>query len=246
MFSVFGLVMTIFIVFIVGGGIGYLVWLKTRPKKETWTAKVYQLGEGIRFPDVDDKGRVLGNVKLQDLRPYAKDVIEKVEKDTGITIFRLVKMNKVVPAIESDVVDYWGSDNREVSVLLQKDGCTLLKKGYDKVSGEAIFRPLPHSRVNIVKGEMAIRKDRLKKEKDILEAISPWIIAGICVMGLVSIAYVLGSTYVQMSQNNAEAAKSVADMTGELVELEKMRYSITPASTGTAGVQSSGAITVPE
>jgi hypothetical protein len=246
MVSVFGMVMTMFIVLFVGGGVAYLFWVKTRPKKETWMAKVYQLGEGIRHPDIDDNGRVVSDLKLQDLRPYAKDVIEKIEKDTGITIFKLVKLHKVVPAIESDVVDYWGNDHREVSVLLHKDGCTLLKKGYDKVSGEAIFRPLPHSRVNIIKGEMAIRKDRLKKEKDILEAISPWIIAGICVMGLVAIAYVLGSSYVQMSNNNADAAKAVAQANTALLELEKLRYTVTPTTNNNLGQQTPGAIIIPE
>ena len=54
---------------------------------------------------------------------------------------------------------------------------------YDKVTGEAIFSPLSHSRINLIKGEMAIRKDRLHKEKDILQAITPWILqAFVCLV----------------------------------------------------------------
>ena len=176
MVNVVGLMVAVFIVVAMGGGIGYFLWIKSRPKKESWIAKVYQLGEGIRPPQLNDKGEIVSDLKLQDLRPYRTDTLEKVEKGTGITVYRLVTMNKVTPAVTSDVVEYWGEGKREVSILLHEDGCTLLKKGYDKVTGEAIFNPLSHSRINLIKGETAIRKDRLQKEKDIHKAIHLYIL----------------------------------------------------------------------
>jgi len=209
MVNLVGLVIGTLVVCIVGGSIGYLLWLKTRPAKETWHAKIYQLSDGIRPPRTKD-GVIVGDIPLQDLRPYATDVLEKVEKDKGIIVYRLQKLNKATPAVESDVVEYWGEGKREISVLMHKGGCTLLKKGYDKESGEAIFDPLPHSRINLIKSEMAIRKDRLAKEKDILQAITPWIVTGICMLGLVAIAYVQINGYIQISEDLEATSDNMA------------------------------------
>ena len=185
---------------VVGGGVFYFLYLKTRPKKETWSAKVYQIGEGVREPKRNKKGEIITPFKIQDLRPYATDILEKIDKEPGITIYRLQKLNKTTPAVTGDVVDYWGEGKKEVMVLLHKGSCTLLKKGYAKETGEIIFDPLSHSRINIIKGEMAIRKDRLTKEKDILQAITPWIVAGICMLGLVALAYIMVEGFIQISE----------------------------------------------
>lgn len=187
----------------VGGGGGYLIWLATRPKKETWIARIYQLGSGVRKSKTD-------KISLSDLKPYAMDVLEKVIKKNG-EFYRLVKLNKTTPAVESDCVDYWGENKREVNVLFEKSGCTLLRKGYDKVSGEIIFDPLNHSRVNLIKGEVAIKKDRLHKEKDILQAISPWIVAGILMFGLFGLTWLVVSGLVEISDNGLLAAEIMAD-----------------------------------
>lgn len=220
---------------IVGGGIGYFLYLKTRPKKETWTAEVYQLGEGIRDPTIKD-GKVISELRLNDLRPYAQDTLEKVEKENGITLYRLQKLNKTTPAVTGDVVDYWGEGKKKVTVLMHKGGCTLLKKGYEKKSGEIIFNPLPHSRINIIKGEMSIRKDRLQKEKDILVAITPWVIAGICMLGLIAIAYVEIEGFIKISEN----IKDVELGACEKIDMDKIKEMVlnreTPTPT-TPGVQ---------
>jgi len=194
------IIATIFVT-IIGGGGAYLIYIKTRPKKETWKANIYQLGKGVTPPERDKDGKVISDVSLKDLIPYAKDTLEKVEKAHGITIYRLQRLNKTTPAVESGVVDYWGVDKKEVNVLLEKGGCTLLRKGYDYKSGNLIFDPLSHSRINLIKGEMAIRKDRLQKEKDILQAITPWIVAGIMALALVAIAYIMISGFVKISDN---------------------------------------------
>ena len=55
------------IVTLLGGGIAYFLWLKTRPKKETWIARVWRLGEGIRQPLIDKKGNMLSELKLHEL-----------------------------------------------------------------------------------------------------------------------------------------------------------------------------------
>jgi len=220
MVNLFAIVAGSAIVFITGGVIGYLIWLKTRPKKATWIAKVYQLGEGIRPPLKNKEGKVISDIKLQDLRFLGYDVLEKIERGPGSQIlYRLQKLKKTTPAPEADTIEILG-DKRGVDVLLVKDGCTLLKKGYDSVGGRAIFNPLPHSRTNIIKSEMTERKARLQSEKDILTAITPWIVAGICMFGLIAITYVSVSGYIEMSKNIEEGYKEFADA---MVQVERMR-----------------------
>jgi len=191
---------TVFVT-IIGGGTAYLIYVKTRPKKEIWKAKIYQLGKGVTPPEKDKDGNIISDVSLKDLIPFATDTLEKIEKAHGIIIYRLQKLNKATPAVESGVVDYWGPNKKEVHVLLEKGGCTLLRKGYDYKSGNEVFNPLTHSRINLIKSEMAIRKDRLQKEKDILQAITPWIVAGIMALALVAIAYIMISGFVKISDN---------------------------------------------
>ena len=108
----------------------------------------------------------------------------------------------------------------KVSVLWQKDGCTLLKKGYDDKTGQLIFDPLPHSRTNIIKGELTERKGRLQQEKDILQAITPWIVAAICMFGLIAITYVSISGFIEISENIEEGNKELADA---MVMVERAR-----------------------
>lgn len=201
MVNMIGLIVITFIVIGIGGGGFYLLYLKTRPKKETWMARIYQLGGGVRELEKDKEGNIISKIKLSELVPYARDTLEKIEKDPGITIYRLQKLNRVTPAVEGNVVEYWGEGKKEVSVLKSKDGYTLLRKGYDRETGDLIFNPLPHSRVNLIKSEMAIRKDRLHKEKDILMAITPWVIAGICMISLIGIAYITVEGYIKISEN---------------------------------------------
>jgi len=227
-----GIVVIVAIVTIVGGGGGYLFWVFTRPKKQTWIAKVYQLGKGVREPIKDKKGNILSELKLQDLIPYAKDILHKVDKEYGTTFYELQKLKKTTPAPEDGTVEYWGKKKKEVSVLYQKDGCTLLKKGYDKITGEEVFDPLPHSRVNIIKGEMGLRKNRLHAKKDILEAISPWIVAGIVIMGLIGIAYIQSEAYIKVSENlktvMEESNKQFAEFEAQQTKIEELKQGIEP------------------
>jgi len=207
--ALIGIVVATIIIISLGGGGFYLFWLRTRQKKETWNAKIYQLSSGIRKP-LDQQGRLRSDINLQDLRPYALDTLEKVEKDHGITIYRLQKLNKVTPPVDSASVDYWGEGKKEVSLVLIGDSLTILKKGYDKESGEMIFDPMPHDRVNIIKSETAIRKERHLKEKDIVAAITPWVMMGIMVFAVLGNAYISGSAAVKISENNKAAAQNYA------------------------------------
>ena len=220
------------IVTIIGGGAGYLIWLKTRPKKQAWRAKVYQLSEGIREEDIkDNDGNVITSLKLKELKPYHKDVVERIVKEHGMVVFRLQKLNKVIDCVNESDVEYWGEGKSEVSVLIDKGSCTLLKKGYDFERGQIIYNPLPHSRINVIKSEISIRKERIQKEKDILQAITPWIVTGVCVLGLIAIAYVLINGFVEVSENVNEGVLTIQEMQDDLlaqqIKIEQIRSGTT-------------------
>ena len=225
MVSITAIVITSFIIMTVGGGLGYLIYLKTRPKKEVWIAKVYQLGKGVKPPVQNDKGEVVSDLRLNDLIPYSKDFIEKIEKDHGVIVYRLQKMNLAVPAIKSSVVEFWGKDQSEVHCLYHDSEIALLEKGYDNKTGKEIFHPIGQTKMNMITSNIAIRKDRLTQTKDVLSAITPWIVAGICMLGLVSIAYFNISGFIEMSDNLESAARINAD---NIVEVERIRTGVTP------------------
>ncbi len=229
------LVMCVVIAF-VGGGF-YLLWVKTRPKKQTWIAHVYQLGEGIRQPRKDKHGEVISTLEIQDLHEYAIDTLEKVEKDTGITVYRLVNLGKVVPAVTNDVVSNWGPGKKIVNVLLHEDTCTLIKKGYNKQVGEIIFEPLSHDRVNMIKGEMSIRKDRLQSSKDILQAITPWIVTGMSMLALVAIATIMMQGLVNINDEQVKTAKLLDGTAKDLVEAQRLIYGVQRPEANPVGPQ---------
>lgn len=196
------------LVVIIGGGGGYLIWLKTRPPKPTWNARVFQLAEGVKEKTIE--GHI---IKLQELRPYLLDVVEKVDKDEGIILYRLQRLKIPTPPIEGDVVDVWGGHaNREVNILLHKGSCTILKRSYDKATGEMIFDPMPHSRINLMRSEIIMRKKRLESDKDIITAITPWIVAGICAIALVAVSYFMIDGFIKISDNNVGIAKENNDL----------------------------------
>lgn len=227
MVSIISVCIVTAVISIVGGAIGYFVWLKTRPKKETWIAEVYQLSEGTREPSERT------GLQLQDLKPYARDVLERIEKGAGhADIYNLQKIKKTTPAVEGDVSEYWGEGKRKVTVLYHRGSCTLLKKGYDKITGEIIFNPLSHGRISLIKNEMAMRQDRLQKEKDILQAITPWIVAGVLGLAMVAVAYIMISGYIEISENHERAMSSQLErekvISNNELQVERLRQGTIP------------------
>ena len=202
-FAIVGVTLGVCILGIAGG---YFIWFKSRPSKMTWTAEVYQAGEGIKPFVKDQDGCIISKVHRSEIKAYTRDVIEKIEKGQS-TIYQLVKMKKTVPAVTNDCVDYWGPKDKRVAVLLEGDTCTLMKKGYDRTASEVLFHPMQHDRINMIKSEIALRKDRNHSKKDILVAISPWVITALCMITLMGIAYTIGGSYVEISENLKDSVK---------------------------------------
>jgi len=211
MVNILGIIIVTVIVAVIGGGGFWLLWILTRPKKQTWKARVYQLGEGIKPPIKDKDGKIISDIKLSDLKPYTKDILQKTERAHGIVLYKLSKLNKTTPPVTNDAVEYWGEHEKEVAVLIDGETCTILKKGYDRTAG-IIFNPMPHDRINMITGETTLRKERLRKEKDILQAITPWIVTGIAMMGLVAMIYIAVDGFITISENIAEAQEQSAEI----------------------------------
>lgn len=190
-------------------GLGYFLWIKTRPKSISWKADVYIEGGGKLEDITDSKGKKVGEqMQMKGIRPYTQDVIERIEKGHGKVIYRLVKLNKTTPEIDGDCVDYWGADNKRVAVLIKGETCTILRKGFNPAAdskGNLVFDPMPYEKVNMITNQMAIKRDNIFKEKDVLAAVLPYVAVVAAVIGLVAIGWVMGKSYVDMSENFKEA-----------------------------------------
>lgn len=212
------IIIVVLVVLVLGGGFMVLLFMNGKPKKQVWRAKVYQLGDGIiKLDRRQGKNRV--TYRLSDLKPYTIDQVIKIDKKDGATHYWLTKLKKPVPVVTADCVEVFGQKEKEVKVLLEEDSCTLLKMGYDRTIGNMIFRPMDHDRINMIKTELSERNARIENTKDVLAAITPFIVAGIAMIGLVVIAYfnaqggIKIAEYNQMiSQDSIVAQKEIASL----------------------------------
>jgi hypothetical protein len=196
-----------FVVLAIGGGIGFWLWIATKTKKMTWKAKVYQKSDGTI--DVD------GKYILDELKPYTQDIVEKIDKKNGATHYWLQKMKKAVPVVTADCVEVW-PNSKEVKILLDGDTCTLLKSGYDDKIGVSIFRPIPHDRINMIKTELSVRKERVQEKKDILSAIAPYVTIGISMIALVICIYLVVQGGIKASEQNLQGSIVVGESVSKL------------------------------
>jgi len=201
------------------GGAGYLIYIKSRSKKQKWTAYIYQLGAGVREENYKDKnGKILGNLKLKDLKPYAKDVLVKEQLAHGVTTHTLKRLGITTNTVTADMVEVWGKE-KFVRVLIVENTATILKVGYDKDFGETVFRPEKREKVEHMTSEMNLQNERYKPEKDILTAISPWIIALIICGTLLGSIYIGGEAGVKISDNIAKSNEQSLAVQLQLVEM---------------------------
>lgn len=205
-------------VLIFGGGLFFFLWFKTRRKKLTWNAEVWVLSDGIRQPIKDRNGNIISDLKLQDLRFFEHDIIEKVESKEAGDYYRLQRIDMPVEAVTNDYVDIipiLGKKNKymkRVWVLLHDNSATLLKKGYDK-QANAVFQPMTYDRMNMCVTNVAIRKERLNQNKSLLEKILPWIVTGLLILGMVGITYLNGQAQYDIAKENGKAMGAMAAST---------------------------------
>lgn len=169
------------------GAVGYFIWIKTRPKKLSWKAKVYKRGSGV-FQLTDKQGNNIG-YKLSDLKPYAVDTLVRDSPKPGIVHHNLVTLKMKTPAVTADCEENWGT-HKEIAVLVEGDSATLMTRAYDEEVSAQIFRPLPYENVAMLKQEISEQKERVAPEKDVLIALMPYVSLAVVCMMLIAIAYI--------------------------------------------------------
>lgn len=218
--EIIGWMIATVIITVVGGGGGYLLWLKTRPAKISWIARCYQVGDGTKLVKHQTKDKTF-SIKMSDLIPYIEDRLERIEVDHGITHYKLARLNMTTNAVTADMVEVWGRGKKEVNVLVEGDTATLMKRSYDKVTGQKVFTPMPRERIELIKSEIAIKKDRLTREKDILQAITPWVVAGICMIGLIGITYFMTNSSLKNQEIISKSQDYAADKMVQATEIHR-------------------------
>jgi hypothetical protein len=155
---------------------------------------------------------------------HKKDIIQRSLIRGGVVLYKLVRLDIVCPEVLPHHIDKWGEEE-EVNCLIDGETVVMLSKGYDTKTSKAIFKPIPTDRLNLLKSEIIDRSNRLIQEKDTLAAITPWVIAGICMLGLVAMVYLNGTAFVQTSNNIEEGNKYAANKQLEIAKLYKEMYS---------------------
>lgn len=205
------LIIVIFAVLIVGGGLGLLFFYRTRPKRETWTAYVYGVGEGVKEISIDKDGNPVGKFKLKDLIPYKKDILLKLNRAHGVTVYKLASLGYTTQQPSPDAVDLWGNGERVVNVLLIGNNATILRQGYDVDLGERIFRPMPRERLEMCISEAEIKINEMDDQRGLLQQVLPWIGVGIMAMAFVGVAYFMGQGIIEGSKHNEAGAKMMGE-----------------------------------
>jgi len=223
------------LVTLVGGGAGYLIWLKSRPKKKHYTAKIYTIAEGKSFKRLK-KG---GSIKLNELTPYGTDSVEILNRK-GITVTRLKGLKKIISSIPPGSVENWGKDEKIVNLIYHKSEIHILKKRFDQENNLLIFDPLPQSRVNMIKTEIIERHNRLKDDKDLLAAVTPWIVAGIIIVGLIAVSWITTEGYIKIANSNRGAAED------NRIAMESAQSTLTEVTSVLMAVSGTPSAKVPE
>ena len=202
MFNITVLIISIVLVIGLGGGVAFLIFFKFKPKRKSWYADCYRVGDGEVPPPKDKDGNFIHPLSLKELRPYSKDVIEKQELKKGVINYKLKKLQLMTPEVKPEHEEFWGEEKSQVSVLMDGESCRLMTKGYDVKSGTIIFVPTPADQLNLIKGEIIDRQSRLADEATTMQAITPWIVTGICMVALIVIVYLQGKAYIETAEIN--------------------------------------------
>lgn len=223
MVNYLGLIGTTFGVALIGIAVGYFIWLKSKPKKRSWNARIWQLADGVHPPTKNENGEIITDLKLSDLRPYFRDILVQ-ERRKGISKYTLKSLGKTTPSVTADAEMNWGKKYKEVNVLYDGESCTLLKSGYDRKTGTQIWQPLPYDRINTLKSDIIEEQSRIKEKKDVLAQVMPYITIMVAIIGIIGIAYLVGDAGVKMTKQISGMQSSFEEHQIEMVEYTKTMY----------------------
>jgi len=198
--------------------IGWLIYIKTRPKNISWTARCYQISEGTIPPEKDEEGNIVFNAELNPLIPYIEDTLVKIEKDNA-TIYKLSRLNMTTNAVTADMVDNWGEKGKYVDVLVKGSTATVMKKAYSKDIETKVFKPMSRERIELIKSEITIKKNRMKDEKNVLLAALPYIALVVSCVMLFGITYLIVDMNVDVTE---KIEKINYDLNERALEIAKL------------------------
>jgi hypothetical protein len=69
MYNIIIFIVVMFIIVVLGGGVGFILYIKSRPKKRTFKANVYRLSDGVTESIKDKHGNIISDIKLNELLP---------------------------------------------------------------------------------------------------------------------------------------------------------------------------------
>lgn len=213
--DLWGIVIGTIIVAGLGMGGSYLVWLKLQRKKHFWNARVYRLGDAIRVLR-DRDGKIVNKIKLKQLIPYRTDKVLREENKKG-TYYRLAGIDVPVNEVTGPCEEEWGDKSKWVSVLVEGEQGSILKPGYDR-DGNKVFQPTPIDELNLIMQQSTMRKDRHAQQRDILQALVPYVVAGISMLALLGIVYFMVNGQIEMNENSNQAGIMMSENFAEAAE----------------------------
>lgn len=196
----------------VGGSAGYILWIKMRPKKETWVAEVWEASDTIQRYPRNKEGEIISKMKLRDMRFLGFDTYEKVIKKQQ-EVYRLQKIKKSAGPVLSGTT-YRRGGKTFVRIIKIGETYTTFKAGYSEDIGKAIIKPMPYSRMNLIETNIIEKESRQKEKKSTLEALTPWVVTGMLAFSIVAIAYFTGGAFIKISQSQAKTMREVSDSLG--------------------------------
>lgn len=221
--SILNTILVMLGIIIFGGGGGYLIWVKTRPKKPTWKAFVWQLTDAKHDKVKGLDGKEVGDLDLRELRLYGRDLLIKdSEVKDGITVFKLSRLLRTVKDVTPDCITNYGEKIGEyVDVLFSGDSCTLLRRSYDNKTGRQIWNPMPYDRINALKNDIAVRKSRIHKKADVLAQILPYVAILMSFMFILGVAYMSFGSARDIAKENTVQAGVVNEGMVKVAEINR-------------------------
>lgn len=186
-------------------GIAYFIFIKSRPKKVTWNARIFERS-GSMEDYVTKDGKVIDAIPTESLRLIGTDIVEKVDMGKGLSPYRLQKYNAPLPEILAKHTHILPSGQREVWVIKDGESFSLLTPGVDK-SSRMVFRAADYDLSNMMLNQYHIKLNRLAHKKDTAKALMSLIGIIIVCAALVACAYSIGGAWTESLENQKEIAK---------------------------------------
>lgn len=218
-----GTIGIMFGVLILGLGIGFAIWMYSRPKKQTWNALIWQVTGAVYETLKGSDGKDITGLNLSELKLYGTDTLIKDSSITkGITVFKLSRLQRTVRDVTPDCVTNYGEKiGKYVDILYVGDSCTVLRSAYNNETGRRIWNPMPYDRINALKNDIEVRKSRIVKKADILAQILPYAAIIVSMMFIIGIAYMSFASAKDVAKESTKQASILNEGMIKVAEINR-------------------------